>query len=86
MKALAIRERILGAEHPDTAQTYNNIAAVYVDQGEYAVALKWFKKAYHAVKKILGDNHPDTIIFYQNIKYTYNKAGYAGDLNTWLLE
>ena len=86
MKALAVRERMLGAEHPETALTYSNIAFVYAKQGEYTVALKWFKKAYHAVKKILGDNHPDTIIFYKNIKYTYNKAGYAGDLNTWLLE
>ena len=27
-KALAIRERVLGTEHPDTAVTYNNIASV----------------------------------------------------------
>jgi tetratricopeptide (TPR) repeat protein len=28
-KALSIREEALGKEHPDTAQTYNDIAGVY---------------------------------------------------------
>jgi tetratricopeptide (TPR) repeat protein len=31
-KALVIQEKVLGKDHPDTAETYNNIAFVY-DRG-----------------------------------------------------
>ena len=33
-KALAISERVLGTDHPDTATTYNNTAGVYHAQGD----------------------------------------------------
>ena len=39
-KALAICEKKLGKEHPDTATTYNNIASVYQNQGDYGQALE----------------------------------------------
>ncbi len=32
-RALKIREKVLGKEHPDTAITYHNIALVYSDLG-----------------------------------------------------
>ena len=38
-KALEIRERILGEEHPSTAASYHNLAGVYDRQGEYKKAL-----------------------------------------------
>jgi tetratricopeptide (TPR) repeat protein len=44
-KALTIREKVLGKEHPDTATTYNNIANVYYSQGKYEEALEWYNKA-----------------------------------------
>ena len=35
-RALAIREKALGPEHPDTATSLNNLADLYRDQGKYA--------------------------------------------------
>ena len=35
-RALAIREKALGASHPDVGQTLNNLANVYRDQGKYS--------------------------------------------------
>ncbi len=32
-RSLAIREKALGPEHPDVAQSLNNLAVVYVKQG-----------------------------------------------------
>ena len=32
---LAIREQLLGLEHPDTAQSLNSIATLYYEQGKY---------------------------------------------------
>ena len=34
MKDLAVREKVLGTEHPSTATTYNNIATIYQDMGK----------------------------------------------------
>lgn len=37
-QALAIRQQILGPEHPDTAQSLNSLALLYQEQGKYAEA------------------------------------------------
>ena len=37
-KALAIRLKALGEDHPDTARSYNNLAATLLRQGKYAEA------------------------------------------------
>ena len=59
-KALAISERVLGKEHPDTAATYNNIAVVYRAQGDYAKALEYYRKANAVFLSVLGEEHPYT--------------------------
>jgi tetratricopeptide (TPR) repeat protein len=59
-KALAICEKVLGKEHPDTATTYNNIALVYDSQGDYGKALEWYGKALAICEGVLGRGHPDT--------------------------
>jgi tetratricopeptide (TPR) repeat protein len=59
-KALAIRERVLGKEHPSTAKTYNNMALVYRDQGDYTKALEYYRKANAVFLSVLGEEHPYT--------------------------
>jgi pentatricopeptide repeat protein len=75
IKRLVILEKVLGREHPSTAMTYNNIADVYSNQGEYTKALKWFQKALTVCEKVLGKEHPDTVITYNNITVIYKKQG-----------
>ena len=38
VRALSIREKALGPEHPDVATALNNLAALYKANGEYAKA------------------------------------------------
>jgi tetratricopeptide (TPR) repeat protein len=59
-KALAISERVLGPEHPDTVTMYNNIAGVYRTQGDYAKALEYYRKANVVFLSVFGENHPYT--------------------------
>ena len=59
-KALAIRERVLGTEHPSTATTYNNMAGVFRAQGDYAKAKVYYEKALEVYKMKLGEAHPYT--------------------------
>jgi tetratricopeptide (TPR) repeat protein len=77
-RALAIRERLLGIEHPDTAETYNNIAIVYETKRDYVEALMWYAKALAINEKVLGAEHPSTATIYNNIaEVYYNQGDYA---------
>ena len=73
--AMAIREKGLGKEHPDTAAIYNNIAGVYCSQGDYPKALEWRQKALTIDEKVLGKEHPSTATTYNNIAFIYSRQG-----------
>ena len=74
-KALAIRERVLGTGHPDTAVTYNNMAVVYEDQGDYEKALEYYGKALAIRERVLGTGHPDTAATYNNMAGVFRAQG-----------
>ena len=65
-RALEIREKALGPDHPDTATCLNNLALLYRDQGKYEKAEPLYKRALEILKKALGKNHPNYAIFLQN--------------------
>jgi tetratricopeptide (TPR) repeat protein len=66
-EALAIRRKALGEEHPDTAASYNNVAACLESLGKPAEALPLFNKALQTIHKALGEEHPDTARSYNNV-------------------
>ncbi len=59
-RALAIRERTLGPDHPDTATSLNNLAWLLYWQGEYAAARPLYERALAIRERTLGPDHPDT--------------------------
>ena len=58
-RALAIREKALGPEHPDVARSLNNLANLYHDRGDYAKAEPLYQRALAIREKSLGPEHPD---------------------------
>jgi tetratricopeptide (TPR) repeat protein len=60
-QAVAIRERILGEDHADTAQSLHSLGYLLRAQGKLAEAGPYFKRALVIRDKILGEEHPDTI-------------------------
>ncbi len=58
-RSLAIREKALGREHPDVAQSLNNLGALYPALGHYAEAEARYKRALAIREKTLGPEHPD---------------------------
>jgi CHAT domain-containing protein/tetratricopeptide (TPR) repeat protein len=72
-KALAIRRKVLGEEHPLTALSYHNLAANLYAQGKYVAAEKLERKALAIRRKVLGEEHPLTASSYNNL---------ANDLHT----
>ena len=73
-KALNIREKILGVEHINTANTYHSIGYVY-SQYDYTKALEYYEKALIIREKVLGKEHSDVAASYNNIGYVYYFQG-----------
>ena len=63
-QALAIRKKVHGEEHPDVAQSLNNLAWLLKDQGQIDDAKIMMRQAIDMVKKALGDGHRD-VAYYQ---------------------
>jgi len=74
-KALSIKKKVLGEEHPNTATTYNNIAVVYKNRCNYELALEYYGKALSINEKVLGAEHPDTATTCNNMAVAYHKTG-----------
>jgi tetratricopeptide (TPR) repeat protein len=74
-RALAIRERVLGPEHPDTATSLNNLAALYDNQGKYEQAKPLYQRALVIRERVLGPEHPDTALSLYWLAYFYTNQG-----------
>ena len=66
-KALLIREKVLGKEHPETAESYNAIAMVCYDASDYNHAMVWCQKALSVYEKVFGKEHPTTKTVLKNM-------------------
>ena len=74
-RALKIREKALGPEHPDTATSLNNLAALYRDMGDYAKAEPLYQRALKICEKALGPEHVDTANSVHNLAVLYRDMG-----------
>lgn len=73
--ALAIREKVLGAAHPDTATSLNNLALVLQHHGDFAEARPLFERALAIWEKALGPEHPLTATALSNLAYLLQGQG-----------
>ena len=77
-KALEIQRRLLTDHHPDTAETYSNLAAILNVNGKYVRAQSLNEKALEIRRRLLTDDHPDTAWGYNNLAATlYYQGKYA---------
>ncbi|MGO9171966.1 MAG: tetratricopeptide repeat protein [Rhodomicrobium sp.] len=75
-QALALAERVLGPEHPDTLSTVNNLAFFYQAQGRYGEAEPLFKRALDANERLLGQEHFETLTSVANLAAIYDNQGH----------
>jgi tetratricopeptide (TPR) repeat protein len=66
-RALGVRERVLGPDHPDTAASLNNLAILLRAQGELAAARPLFERALEINERVLGPDHPATALCLNNL-------------------
>jgi len=89
IRALEIRKEVLGADHPSTATSLNNLALLYHNQGRYKEAEPLYKRAIEICEKALGANQPDTANSLNNLALLcYNQGRYeeAEPLNKRAIE
>lgn len=72
---MVIFEKVLGKDHPSTATTYNNIALVYHDQGEYEEALEYYVKSFRVMRIRLGKAHVNTKKVFKNMQCAFVDSG-----------
>ena len=65
----------LGAEHPSTAMSLNNLAGLYRNQGKYAEAEPLYERALSIRERQLGGEHPDTATSLNDLAGLYRSQG-----------
>ena len=66
-RALAIFERVLGPEHPDTAASLNNLGQLLQDLGDLTGARAYLKRALTICERVLGPEHSATAASLNNL-------------------
>jgi tetratricopeptide (TPR) repeat protein len=74
-RALAINEKVLGPEHPQTALSLNNLAHLLQDQGDLDGARALHERALAIREKTLGPDHPDTAESLNNLALLLQDQG-----------
>jgi eukaryotic-like serine/threonine-protein kinase len=74
-RALDLRRRVLGPEHPDTLKSMNSLAVVYWYGGKYPQAEDLHRQTLEIKRRVLGPEHPDTLMSMNNLGVVYDDEG-----------
>jgi tetratricopeptide (TPR) repeat protein len=76
-KAQEVYEAMLAQtiDDRDEASIYHQLGSIKDDQGEYAEAIKFYKKSIEMNQKILSPTHEDLVASYNNIGGAYDNMG-----------
>ena len=74
-KAVEIRKRILGGQHPDYATSINKLANLYAAKGDLAKAESLYLESFAIRKQVLGEKHPDYAMSLNNLGMLYSRQG-----------
>jgi eukaryotic-like serine/threonine-protein kinase len=66
-QALAIRQRVLGEDNPETLTSINDLGAVLEQQGKWPEAEKYYREALEKRQKLFGPDNEDTITSMGNL-------------------
>jgi tetratricopeptide (TPR) repeat protein len=69
------REKVLGPEHPGTADGLNNLATLLLNQDDLAAAQPLYERALTIREKVLGPEHPGTATILNNLAKLLERQG-----------
>ena len=59
---------MLGAEHPETLISANNLATTLFNQGKYVEAERMLQAALASLQRVLGPAHPNTLVIARSLE------------------
>jgi tetratricopeptide (TPR) repeat protein len=71
LKALEIREKLLGKEHEENALAFNNSGTMYYQLGDYQNALKYHLVALEIKKKFCTNKNDEIAFVYNKVAMDY---------------
>ena len=74
---MSIREEKLDTDHPELAETYNDLGLAYQDHFELEKAHEYHNKAFVLRKKLYGDHHPEVAKSFNNIANTFLREEFS---------
>ncbi|KAM9294300.1 kinesin light chain 1 [Gastrophryne carolinensis] len=74
-RALEIREKVLGKDHPDVAKQLNNLALLCQNQGKYEEVEYYYQRALEIYQTKLGPDDPNVAKTKNNLASCYLKQG-----------
>ncbi|KAK0316452.1 hypothetical protein LTR01_000200 [Friedmanniomyces endolithicus] len=74
-RALEVREKILGKEHPNTLSSLNNLANVLQRQGKYEAEETMFRRVLETSERVLEKEHPNTLSSFNNLANVLQRQG-----------
>jgi uncharacterized low-complexity protein len=60
-ETLAVQQRVLGPEHPDTLNTATSLAIAVFTQGKYGESEAMYRETLAVQQRVLGSEHPSTL-------------------------
>ena len=66
---------MLGADHPDTLASRNNLAGAYRAAGDLGRAIPLYEQTLADSVRVLGADHPQTLTARNNLAYAYQSTG-----------
>jgi tetratricopeptide (TPR) repeat protein len=78
-RALAIREKVLGPEHPFTAYSLNDVAYILHAQGDFDGARPYYERALSICEREYGPGHPNTSLTRTNLARLVLAQGAASE-------
>lgn len=85
MRALEIRERVLGPDHSVVADTLQRLAGSLINTGDYAAAEAYRLRALKILERVLGSDNPDFANELNQLGNLYSQKGdYLKAIDTYL--
>jgi tetratricopeptide (TPR) repeat protein len=83
-KAVAGHVKVAGAEHPDTANSLNNLGRLLYSQGDYSAARLYYEQGLAIREKVLGQENPSTANSLNNLGSLLQDLGDFGGSRSYL--
>jgi tetratricopeptide (TPR) repeat protein len=75
-KALEIKTRFFGEEHPTVAAAWYALGDTWLELGDYQKAVEYLEKALTVREQVLGGQHPKSKKTKEKLAFVRQKTGY----------